>query len=114
MSASEFIISGVTAGVAGIYNVVGRCGDAPLRVGDVFGQLDLAAEPAKPVNLRVSRIVAYQRSLEELGSGMTASLDVQGQGAELLRPHGVLVVSHPQSKSQEEKEAAVRQAANNG
>jgi hypothetical protein len=113
MNACEFIISGVTAGVAGVYHVVGRCGDVPLQVGDVFDQFDVASEPAHPVNLHISRIVAYQRSLEELGSGMTASLDVQGQGAELLRPHGVLVASRPQNTFKE-KGAAVSQAANNG
>ncbi len=88
-----FIISGVVTGISGVYHVVGRCGDLPFQVGDIFDQLDYPSEPKCSVQLRVLRIEAYQRSLAELGSGMTAKIDVSGEGVHLLRPHAVLVAS---------------------
>jgi len=95
--AREFIVTGATAGGAGVYHVIGRCGDAMLRVGDIFDQIRHPLDGVKPTRLTVSKIEAYQRSLEELGAGMTAALDVEGEGVEFLRPNAVLVSSPPSS-----------------
>ena len=95
-SLCEFIITGVVTGVSGIFHVIGRCGDVSFRVGDVFDQIDYPGEGSRPVSLRVTKITAYQRSLEEIGTGMTASIDVVGDGVDLLRPKSVLVATHLQ------------------
>ena len=95
-----FIVNSVVEGQSGHFHAIGRCGDEPIRVGDVFeivrpavpaGDLD-AGElgGARAVHLRVERIQAYQRKLEELGSGMTGTLDLCGQGLELVKSGCVL------------------------
>jgi len=90
-SPREFIVSGVVVGASGVYHVIGRCGDLSIHVGDVFQQLEHPAEPNQQVQLTVDRIQAYERSFEELGSGMTGTLDLRGAGVERLRPHSILL-----------------------
>ncbi|QDU26921.1 hypothetical protein ETAA8_20050 [Anatilimnocola aggregata] len=92
----EFIVNGVVTGASQMFHVIGRCGDSSFRVGDVFDQLAFPGEEAQSVQLRVTRITAYQRSIDEIGWGMTATVDVEGSGVDQLRPRAVLVVSHPQ------------------
>lgn len=92
-SLCEFIITGVVTGASGVFHVIGRCGDVSFKVGDVFDQIDHPGEGTRPVSLQVTKITAYQRSLEEIGTGMTASIDVVGEGVDLLRPKSVLVAS---------------------
>lgn len=95
-----FIVNGVVEGQSGYYHAMGRCGDQPIRVGDVFDVVHQARHAAgvdagelsdaRTVHLRVERIQAYQRKLEELGSGMTGTLDLSGQGLEFVTSGCVL------------------------
>ena len=92
----EFIVKGIVEGESGRLHVIGRCGDRPIRVDDRFdciyrnkpreSPLDAGRPPVriveKMVALRVACIHAYQRSLPELGQGMTGSLALEGEGSE--------------------------------
>lgn len=89
---AEFIVNGFLEGFAGELQVIGRCGDAPIRVGEVFDRVRDKMDGELPVKLEVAAIHAYGRLLTELGVGMTGTLDVRGEGVELLRPSSVLVV----------------------
>lgn len=92
---SEFIVNGFIAGYAGEQKVIGRCGDRSIRVGDLFDTLRDKIDGPKQVRLEVVAIQAYGRNLQELGTGMTGTIDVRGDGVELLRPSSVLVASLP-------------------
>jgi hypothetical protein len=78
---------------------MGRCGDEPIRVGDVFGVLHVpervandkpSVGTARPVHLKIVGIQAYQRNLNELGGGMTGTIDLEGSGVEGLVPDAIL------------------------
>jgi hypothetical protein len=101
----EFIVIGhVTGGESGLLQVVGRCGSAPIRLGDRFQALfrhrprdypDGLGEAAvreveKPVSIEVQSIQAYGQDLDELGPGMTGSLGLAGQGIELVEAGWIL------------------------
>jgi hypothetical protein len=90
----EFIVHGDATKEDGIFHVIGRCGDAAFRVGDTFDQIRLPAQSLQKVSLKVRRITAYQRSLDEIGWGMTALVDLTGQGIEYVCDGAVLVANH--------------------
>jgi hypothetical protein len=100
----EFIVKDAVSGDTGHLSVIGRCGDVPIQVGDRFdvvydykphrfpeesGRMPVRHQE-KPVSLRVVCIHAYQRSLPELGEGMTGSLALEGDGADQVRPGWIL------------------------
>jgi hypothetical protein len=87
----EFIVNGFVTGFAGELRIIGRCGDATIRIGDLFDKLQDKIDGARPVRLEVVAIQAYGRNLSELGFGMTGAIDVRGEGIELIRPSSVLV-----------------------
>lgn len=86
------------------HSVVGRCCDAPIRVGDVFQTVfrydaapprSLSDEPMRresevSISLRVEGIHAYQACAPELGPGMTGSLVLSGTGMDRVTPGCVL------------------------
>ncbi len=86
------------------FTVLGRCGDVPIPVGDVFDAVyrdkrrrypdELGEEPVreveKPAAIRVVCIHAYQRSLQTMGRGMTGSLTLEGDGLQSLAPGWIL------------------------
>jgi hypothetical protein len=98
----EFIVVGLVDGDH--ISVIGRCGDAPINVGDVFDAVyrykhrrypdEMGNEPVreieKPAALRVMCIHAYEMSLDALGEGMTGSLTLDGDGLEYLAPGWIL------------------------
>jgi len=100
----EFIVKGVASGESGYLQVIGRCGDLPIRVDDCFDRLfcykprNYPQEAGRPpercqekqVALRVVCIHAYERSLPELGEGMTGSLALDGAGADQVAPGWIL------------------------
>lgn len=100
MTSAEFIVNGVVEGTQGRFHVMGRCGDEPIRVGDVFDGIRIPVAVAdivpaesgtfRPVSLVVERIQAYHRQLEELDAGMTGTIDLHGSGIELIVPGCVL------------------------
>ena len=106
-STTEFIVDGWVPGNSGRFTIVGRCGDEPIRVGDVFDAVfrykprrypdEMGLEPIREVersaSLRVESISAYQESLDELGQGMTGSLVVTGDGMGQISPGWVLGAS---------------------
>ena len=96
-----FIVDGFVQGER--FNVVGRCGDSPIRVGELFDAVyrykrrsrdQLGDEPVreveKPAAIRVVCIHAYERSLKALGEGMTGSLTLEGDGLQYLAPGWIL------------------------
>lgn len=99
-NAIGFIVNSVVEGRSGRVHAIGRCGDAPIRLGDVFEVLHPAPQAADAdvgdlcggtaVHLQVERIQAYRRTLQELGSGMTGTIDLCGRGSELVESGCVL------------------------
>jgi hypothetical protein len=97
-----FIVDGIVEGE--FFTVLGRCGDAPIHVGEVFDAVyrnkrrrypdELGDEPVreveKPAAIRVVCIHAYERSLKALGEGMTGSLALEGDGLQFLAPGWIL------------------------
>jgi hypothetical protein len=97
-----FIVDGIVDGES--LTVIGRCGDAPIRVGEVFDAVyrnkrrrypdELGDEPVreveKPAAIRVVCIHAYEKSLTTLGEGMTGSLALDGDGLQYLAPGWIL------------------------
>jgi len=98
----EFIVDGFVQGEH--FTVLGRCGDAPIHVGDVFDSVyrnkrrrypdEMGDEPVreveKPAAVRVVCIHAYERSLRMMGEGMTGSLTLEGDGIQYLAPGWIL------------------------
>jgi hypothetical protein len=90
-------------------HVVGRCGEMPIHVGDVFDFVinykprkypDEVGDTAVPlketsVALRVAHIHAYESCLDELGGGMTGALVLDGEGLQCIAPGAVLESSPP-------------------
>jgi hypothetical protein len=79
--------------------VAGRCLQGPVRVGDRFTSAyrfaDLMADDLRhvdetPVSLRVDRIVAYRHELTDLHDGMTARIELSGEGDTVLSQGWVL------------------------
>lgn len=62
--------------------VAGRCFTGPIRVGAVFTQLrrfhPVQTENGIPVELVVTRIIAYGHQLDEIQEGLTAELELSG------------------------------------
>jgi hypothetical protein len=98
----EFLVEQVAAMPAGI-DVIGRCGDYTIRLGDVFEEayrLTVTRTPDgfgptihdgdRQVGLRVERIEAYHKSLDELGRGMRGRLRLVGTGGEKVKDRDVL------------------------
>ena len=100
----EFIVEHLVSGESGRFTAIGRCGSAPIRVGERFDvvyrnrsrrtvdELACAAvrEVEKPASLRVVCIHAYDRSLGVLGQGMTGSLVLEGEGTQYVAPGWIL------------------------
>jgi len=96
-----FIVDGFVQGDR--FNVVGRCGDLPIRVGELFDAVyrykrrsrdqlgdDPVREVEKPAAIRVVCVHAYERSLKALGEGMTGSLSLEGEGLQFIAPGWIL------------------------
>ncbi len=97
----EFFVAGYMDGDA--FRVVGRCGDIPIRVGDVFDAMyrykpykdlgpdeDPIRHKEMPASIRVLAINAINRDLPMLGQGMTGALTVEGEGIEDITSGWVL------------------------
>jgi hypothetical protein len=98
----QFIVVGVVPGEQ--FTVLGRCGDVPIHVGDVFDAVyrykrrrspdelgdDPVREVEKPAAIRVICIHALDRSLKMMGQGMTGSLSLEGEGLQFLAPGWIL------------------------
>lgn len=115
----EFIVKGIVEGVSGRLRVMGRCSEDSIRRGDSFqvlyryqDGLDEAKTPvrsaSKALALQVVGIQAYGREIEELGAGMTGTIDLVGTGRELVEPGCLLglpehamaeIASSPQNTS---------------
>lgn len=84
--------------------LVGRCGDFPIRKGDVLHAVyryktgrypeEMADAPIRldqtPVRLEISEIQTHNLSLDLLGQGMTAAIFVRGDGLDRLAPGWVI------------------------
>jgi len=96
----EFIIDAIVTGESGHHTLIGRCGDAPIRVGDEFHSVyryddATAGNSASRVDERavvviVNQIQAYGKRLDVLGQGMTGSCVVSGTNLEKLAAGMVL------------------------
>jgi hypothetical protein len=116
----QFIVVGVVHGEQ--FTVLGRCGDLPIHVGELFdavyrynrrSRAQLGDEPVreveKPAAIRVVCIHAYERSLKALGEGMTGSLTLEGDGLQYLAPGWILgrKSENPSIESQTPQSASV-------
>ncbi len=100
----EFMVDAIEEIEPNQWRVVGRCGDIPIRIGDRFDRVFCykprqypeesgcppVREITKKIGMSVLRIHAYQRSLPELGQGMTGLLVIEGEGADLIQPDWIL------------------------
>ena len=100
----QFFLDGYVTGMSGRHTVIGRNGDVPIRLGDIFTVVARyhprrypddydkrpEVEAKKDVELRVRWLHAYDQELDELGEGMTGSVALEGEGAEHLGPGWVL------------------------
>jgi hypothetical protein len=107
---AAFLVEGTVQGEQN--HVIGRCGDSVIRLGDIFTvacryqprqTLEEFNRPPQllgscPVSLRVLRIQAYGRNLDELGAGMTGSLVLSGEGMNRIGPGTVLESDLPVSQ----------------
>ena len=94
-----FIVRHAVQDASGHFHVIGRCGDAAIRVGDTFSVLHIPDRVAddKP-SVGASRsgqhtsvaTHAYQPRLSELGGGLSGSIDLEGSGADELVPDAIL------------------------
>jgi hypothetical protein len=98
----QFIVVGMVQGER--FTVIGRCGDLPIHVGDVFDAVyrykrrrypdelgdEAVREIEKPAAIRVISIHAYERCLQTLGQGMTGSLSIEGDGLKYIAPGWIL------------------------
>ena len=84
--------------------VTGRCLQGPFEIGDHFTSAyrfanvteeDLRHVGETPVSLRADRIVAYRRDLPDLYPGMTATIDLAGEGGKILAQGWTLGGSKP-------------------
>lgn len=115
----QFIVAGVVHGER--LTVIGRCGDRPIHVGDVFNAVyqyrrrrypdELGDEPVreieKPAAIRVVAIHAYERCLQTLGQGMTGSLSIEGDGLQYIAPGWILGSKSETSPSAREDSRSV-------
>ena len=89
----EFIVSGIVTGESGVFHVIGRCGDVSIRIGETFATLQDKSNQCRKIRIRVDGIQAYGRGFEQLGPGMTGTLDVSGEGVDSIAPGSVLVAA---------------------
>lgn len=111
----QFIVDGFVQGER--FTVVGRCGDMPIRIGDIFDVVyrykrrrypdEAGDEPIreieKPALIRVVAIHAYERCLQSMGEGLTGSLTLEGDGLQYLAP-GWILGRKSETPSNEEQE----------
>ncbi len=100
----EFGVEFITERSGDRIGIAGRCYKGPIEIGDVFEAvyqyvpvktLDDYARPSERigetlVRLKVESMRAYGRSWQEIHEGLTAEMEVSGEGAELLKPGDVL------------------------
>ncbi len=97
----EFIVAYIVTGESGQHTLIGRCGDAPIHVGDEFRTACQISQTESPhtmpqsadereVLIYVNEVQAYGQKLDELGQGMTGSLVVSGVGIENIVPGSIL------------------------
>ncbi len=96
-----FIVNGIVADDDTFFHAIGRCGDSVIRIGDVFDTMLVPVRPSdktqlgppQTVSLRVERIQAYQRQLDELGIGMTGTIDLRGNANRAVVPGTILATA---------------------
>ncbi|MEO7330326.1 MAG: hypothetical protein ABI193_17250 [Minicystis sp.] len=97
----EFSVDIVT-GPADAPIVKGRCLKGPIKLGDVFSSTytfdDRRSEtPTRvgefSVSLRVQKMMAYRRYLDEIDEGLTAQLELVGTGGTEVKSGGILGTS---------------------
>jgi hypothetical protein len=116
----QFIVDWYDAGED--FTVLGRCGDRPIHIGDVFDAVyrykprrypdelgdDPIREVEKPAAIRVVGIHAYEMCLDTMGEGMTGSLTLEGDGLQYLASGWILgEKSEVPSESDPESKPAV-------
>ena len=96
-----FIVNGLIFDSDEYLHAIGRCGDVPIHVGDIFDTVFVPASasdcqqlaPARTIHVRVERIQAYQRQLNELGIGMTGTIDLRGSDCRIIVPGTILATN---------------------
>lgn len=108
----EFIVSGIVTGESGVFHVIGRCGDLPIAIGQMFDTLQDKSGQLRLVTLRVDGIQAYGRGFDQLGPGMTGTVDVSGNGIDFVGPGCVLIArsSSPAATHNQESQQAPQHA----
>jgi hypothetical protein len=83
--------------------IAGRCYKGPISIGDVFnsvyqliplkneeGCYGHRMENNRSVDIYVVSIKAYRHELEILDQGLTAEIEIAGEGCDLVKPRDVL------------------------
>jgi hypothetical protein len=100
----EFLIKGIVEGQPGRLRVIGRCTEDTIQRADLFtctfqyvdsadARQGVARTGIRPLQLKVIGLHAYGRELDQLGPGMTGTIDLDGTGFELVVPGSLLGVS---------------------
>jgi hypothetical protein len=76
--------------VEGADSVIGRCYRGPLKLGVVFTSFEDESGTMHSVRLKITRIEAYRRELDELDEALTARLHLRGDGLEIVHAKGAL------------------------
>ncbi len=86
---SEFGVHGVEH-VGESFFVIGRCYLGPLRLGDVFCTASVPGGLSSNVRLTVQTIEAYSRKWDEIDEGLTARLELTGEGGDAVTEECIL------------------------
>jgi hypothetical protein len=89
MSDIEFLIHEVRT-EAGVTFASGIVNKGNIRVGTTFTSVRQVESGTHEFHLSVKKVVAYRREIDDLPSGMSGELTLEGQRAELLREHDML------------------------
>lgn len=93
---NEFLLEAIESSNNSQAVVTGIVNKGAVRLGSVFTQVTLPSQADNvtcQVQLTIIKIVAYRHVLDELPSGMTGEIHMQGTGSDCLVPGGMIKTS---------------------
>lgn len=90
----------------------GRCLRGPICLGDSFTEVYCIPNPHSDVSehvreravlLKITRMTAYKRDMEEIDDGLTAAIELAGSGGDAIEP-GVVLGNAERRQREEDQE----------